>query len=518
MRSIRLRILMFCVVLAIVGVGAWQLLPDSGVKKTPIRVGTTDVVSSLDPAVAYDAGSWALYSEVYQSLMTFDRGSATPVPDAATSCRFEDSSLRTFSCRLRDDLHFSNGHKVTPEDVVFSFRRVLKIHNDNGPGPLLATLDTVDSAGDKITFHLKTRDATFASKIATGAGAILDHTAYPATKAREGGTVDGSGPYVLKEYKDGVSATLEPNPQYKGAIKKSGTAIAISYFKQPEQLNAAWKSGLVDVTHRELPPSVLSKLSPGAADIHVNEVSGSEIRNLVFNVHKNAPFANVALRRAAAWLVDRAQLADQVYSGTVEPLYSVIPQGLVGHSTSFFDSYPSVDVSAARKVLERAGVQTPVEMNFAYSSTSTTDAEAALLKKQLETGGLFKVKLTGVAKWQAFQDGYAAGKYDAYALGWIADYPDADNYAQPLVGTDNSLSNGFTDPEIDRLITHTQEFNDRARTAQDFRTLQDLVAKDVPLIPLWQRTDYVLTNKDVTGGQYLSDGTGVWRLWELGWI
>jgi peptide/nickel transport system substrate-binding protein len=44
------------------------------------------------------------------------------------------------------------------------------------------------------------------------------------------------------------------------------------------------------------------------------------------------------------------------------------------------------------------------------------------------------------------------------------------------------------------------------------------VARDVPLIPLWQRKEYVLSSEDVGGGQYLSDGTGVFRLWRLNWI
>ncbi|MDQ0941256.1 hypothetical protein [Streptomyces sp. V1I1] len=40
----------------------------------------------------------------------------------------------------------------------------------------------------------------------------------------------------------------------------------------------------------------------------------------------------------------------------------------------------------------------------------------------------------------------------------------------------------------------------------------------VPLVPLWQKKDYVLSSEDVNGSQYLTDGTGIWRLWELGWI
>src|SRR5690242_11502580 len=91
MRSVRMRILASLLVLAGVGVGGWQLLPSQEDTGKTIRVGTTDEITALDPAGAYDAGSWALYSNVFQSLLTYEPGSATPVPDAAQSCGFAGS-------------------------------------------------------------------------------------------------------------------------------------------------------------------------------------------------------------------------------------------------------------------------------------------------------------------------------------------------------------------------------------------------------------------------------------------
>lgn len=80
------------------------------------------------------------------------------------------------------------------------------------------------------------------------------------------------------------------------------------------------------------------------------------------------------------------------------------------------------------------------------------------------------------------------------------------------------MKNGYSDKDVDRLIQDSQQYEDRSRTSDDFQTLQEIVARDVPLIPLWQRKEYVLSSEDVGGGQYLSDGTGVFRLWRLGWI
>lgn len=169
MRSVRMRILLTLLVLAVVGVGGWQLLPAQDSGGATITVGTTDTVTSLDPAGAYDAGSWALFSNVFQSLLTYEPGGVSPVPDAAESCAFDKGSLVTYTCELRDDLTFDSGSEVTAEDVKYSFDRVKKINSDVGPASLFSTLKSVDAKGLKVTFHLSSPDATFPFKVATGA-------------------------------------------------------------------------------------------------------------------------------------------------------------------------------------------------------------------------------------------------------------------------------------------------------------------------------------------------------------
>jgi peptide/nickel transport system substrate-binding protein len=517
MRSIRLRILITCVVLAIVGVGGWQLLPADDGQRKAITVGTTDVVTSLDPAGAYDAGSWALFGNVYQSLLTFKAGSSTPVPDAAHACSFADSSLKVYRCELRDDITFANGHKMTAEDVKYSVERVVGIKDELGPSSLFSTLKSIEAAGDTVTFNLVSRDVTFPMKIATGAGAIVDHTTYPVDRLRTDNLVDGSGPYVLKKYTPGKAALLEPNPAYHGAIDDTGEPVDIAYYQKSEDLAAAWKAKKVDVTDRQLPPSVIAGLDSASDKLRMNETDGAEIRNLVFNTRENSPMAAVAVRRAIAEIIDRPKIVTGVYDSTVDPLYSLIPQGIASHTTAFFDAYPKPDPALAKTLLANAGIRTPVSFTLAHAEGGSAEPEALELRKELEAGGLFKVKIVE-KEWTSFQKGYAKGEFDAYTVGWVPDFPDPDNFIQPLIGANSSLHSGYRDPHVDSLIESTQQYSERARASADFRSLQKVVADDVPLLPLWQKKNYVLSSVDVTGSQYLSDGTGIWRLWELGWV
>ncbi|MDN3024480.1 ABC transporter substrate-binding protein [Streptomyces sp. S.PB5] len=518
MRSVRIRILATLLVLAAVGVGGWQLMPSQEDPDKTIKVGTSDVVTSLDPAGAYDAGSWALFSNVFQSLLTFEAGGAKPVPDAAESCEFEGTDLMTYQCRLREGLTFPSGRTMTAEDVKYSFERVMEIKSEVGPSSLLDTLKSVSAKGLTVTFRLSSPDATFPFKVATGAGSIVDRTKYPANALRTDDGVDGTGPYQLSAYTKDSKAVLRPNPDYKGATEDTGRPIELRYYKNADALNSAWAKKQVDAATRQLPPKTLAELNPSDPTMRVSEADSSEVRNLYLNTRASAPLHDTAVRQAMAWLIDRERLAATVYEGTVDPLYSLIPTGITGHSTSFFDAYPKQSVAKARALLEDAGVSVPVRFTYGYGiGRASAAAEAKEIKRQLESSGLFKVTVRGY-EWTDFQKRWATGKLDAYAVGWVADYPDPDTYGGPLVGTDGTMNTGYSSGEVDRLIQASQKYEDRGDATEDFRAMQDVVARDVPVIPLWQAKEYVVTSEDVGGGQYLSDGTGVFRLWRLTWI
>ncbi|WP_078894413.1 ABC transporter substrate-binding protein [Streptomyces sp. NRRL S-1022] len=514
-----MRLLVTLLALAVVGIGGRQLWPSQGSDDRTITVGTTDAVTALDPAGAYDSGSWALFSNVFQTLLTFEPGGVEPVPDAAESCGFEGSGLKTYRCTLRSGITFPSGRAMTAEDVKYSFDRVKRINADVGPASLFATLASV-TADDAhtVTFHLSSADATFPLKAATGAGSIVDREKYPAGALRTDAAVDGTGPYTLTAYTKGEKAVLAPYGRYEGYLSGTGRPIELRYYADAARLDQAWKDRRVDVATRTLPPRALSALNPSDPDQRVTESDSTETRNLYLNTRSRSPLHDPRVRRAMAWLVDREQLAATVYHGTVDPLYSVIPTGITGHTTSFFDDYPAPSTRRARELLAGAGVSLPVRFTLGYGAGRGAGAEeAAELKKQLEASGLFRVDVKSY-EWTDFQKRWAAGRMDAWAVGWSADYPDPDTFGAALVGTGSTMSTGYSNKLVDHLILDSRQFADRGRVAKDFKEIQADVAADVPLIPLWQRKEYVVSTEDVGGGQYLTDGTGVFRLWRLNWI
>ncbi|MCL6669378.1 MULTISPECIES: ABC transporter substrate-binding protein [Streptomyces] len=494
---------------------------DSGGTGPSVVMGMSDDVLATDPASGYDPGSWLLFNNVFQSLLAFPNGGTEPVPEAAKSCDFADTATKVYRCTLKDGLKFSNGDSLTSEDVKFSFDRMLKINDDAGPAimfPMLGRIDTPDAK--TVVFHLKEPDATFPSKIASGAGSIVDHNAYDADKLRKDGKAVGSGPYKLDSFDDG-KAVFSVNGNYKGTAKVKNSGVTLKFFHGDQaKLKQALQNDKIDIAYRGLSAGDIADLqnADNKATTEVVEGSSAEVQHLVFNM-KDPVAGKLGVRKAIAYLLDRDALIKNVYEGTATPLYSIIPAGIVGHNTAFFDTYgASPSPAKAAAALKAAGITGKVKLTL-WSTPSrygpATDQELKAIAGQLNASGLFDADVKSVS-FDQYEKDIAKGKYGVYVKGWVPDYPDADNFTAPFFGKGNVLSNNYRNDTITgTLIPRTAAESDRAATDNDYGRLQDIVAQQLPVLPVWQAKQYAVTRENVYGLEYCLDASTVFRFWEL---
>ncbi|MFF9487328.1 ABC transporter substrate-binding protein [Streptomyces sp. NPDC014676] len=495
-----------------------------------IFVGTTDRFTAskedgpapLDPAWAYDVGSWNILRQTVQTLMVQPRGDGEPVPDAAESCGFTDAGNERYSCTLRDGLKFSNGEAITAEDVKFSIERALSLEGDSGVFALLSIIDTVETQGDReVIFHLKSADATFPYKLSTPVAGIVNADAYDKGALREGFEIDGSGPYTFEGKVEGdtlVSATFTKNPSYKGALEVKNDKVEMVSYDSSEAMVEALKKGDIDMATRTMSPEQIEELGNATDDeIELIESPGLEIRYLAFNTE--APTVkDKAVRQAMAQVVNRSELIGNVYGSQAEPLFSLVPAGVTGHTNAFFNTYGDPSVAKARKALEEAGVSTPVKLTLHYTNDHYGPAaktEFEQLSKQLNASGLFDTDIKSET-WNKFKTAAQNEKYDVYGMGWFPDYPDADAFTAPFLGEDNFLSSPYANPEIiNDLIPESRRQADRLSASDSLAEIQNIVAEDVPLIPLWQGKQYIAARDGVTGTAYAINSSSSLQLWEL---
>ncbi|MGX2998139.1 ABC transporter substrate-binding protein [Streptomyces sp. JNUCC 64] len=504
--------------------------PDGGERaKHAITVGTTDTLAAtkkapapLDPASAYDVGSWNVLRQSLQTLMTLPRGGGVPVPDAAEKCGFTDTGNERYECTLRDGLTFASGAPVTATDVKHSIERVLTIKAPSGVDALLNTIDTVETQGyKKVVFHLRTPDATFPFKLATPVASIVHPEDYPVDRLRKGFRVDGSGPYTLKAETDGDTVTkvvFTKNDRYEGPHTPKNSKVELRHFADAEAMGAALDGDELDLMTRTMSPRQVEKFSKSSdGDVELVENSSLEIRYLGFDT--DAPVVREkAVRRAMAQIIDRGELVSTVYGEMADPLYSLVPATLTGHSSAFFDEYGAPSTKKARAMLREAGITTPVKLTLHYTTDHYgphTKREFEVLRKQLNASGLFDVDVKGT-EWVTFRARELDGEYPVYGLGWFPDFPDADNFLAPFLDKGNFLALPYVNSVIrDDLIPESRREADRLGAADSIKEIQDIVAEDVPVLPLWQGRQYVAARDGIQGAEWALDSSSNLQLWEL---
>ncbi|GAA2829505.1 ABC transporter substrate-binding protein [Kribbella solani] len=471
-------------------------------KPVLLKLATTDSIASLDPAGPYDAGARTIQANLYQTLLTILPDKPTPVPDAA-DCQFD--SPTTYTCSLKDQLTFPNGHKLTASDVKFSFDRLVKLKTPGGAASWFSSVKSV-STPDELTavFNLTHPDARLPYLLTTTAASIVDEQSYPANALLENKAV-GSGPYQLAAYTPGSELTLTKFAGYRGSRAAQNDGVTISLKKDSAALYAAITTGKADLAYHGFGPSLLDNLRK-SNQVQVVEASSAEIRFFTFQM-KSLIARKPAVRQAVAQLIDRPAIAKKAYGDHVNPLYSVVPPGFGGQVDAFKAAYKQPNKATATALLKTAGIVTPVPLTVGWTPTqygTGAKAEVLELKRQLEASGLFKVTLRS-AEWPQYQVGTKAGAYDLYQAGWTPDYPDADDYVAPFVAADGAFANGYRSSAALKLLQQERTEQNGLKRDDLISQLQGVLAQDAPVIPVWQGRVAVAAGKDLQGVQTAVD-------------
>ncbi len=502
---------------------------DGGATSAPITLGTTDKVTSLDPAGSYDNGSFMVMNQIYPFLLNSEPGGAEPKNDIAESAEF--TTPTDYTVKLKAGLKWANGNDLDSKDVKHSFDRQVKINDPNGPASLLGNLASVEAPdATTVVFKLKSgNDQTFPQVLTSPVGPIIDDEVFPADKVLDDEEIISgkafAGQYTIESYAKNSLISFKAFDGYQGLLgKPANTDANIKYYADANNLKLDVQQGNIDVAWRSLSPTDVEDLSKDSK-VKVHKGAGGELRYIVFNFDimpygaktKDADDAkSLAVRQAAANLLDREAIAKQVYKDTYIPAYSYVPQGFTGAIEPLKEMYgenggPSAD--KAKKALADAGVKTPVDLKLQYNPDHygpSSGDEYAMVKNQLEKGGLFKVDLQST-EWVTYQKSRVTD-YPAYQLGWFPDYSDADNFLTPFFAKDNFLGNGYNNAEVDKMINEQRVETDRDKRTTMIEDIQTKVAGDLSTLPILQGAQVAVAGADVTGVEKTLDASFKFRL------
>ena len=385
---------------------------------------------------------------------------------------------------------------------------------------MVAQIDSVTAPdATTVVFKLKTEnDQIFPQILTSQAGIIVDEDSFSADAVTPDEDIVKAnafdGQYVITSYDFNNLVSFETNPDYAGALGAAKTEnVDLKYYTDSSNLKLDVQEGNIDAAYRSLSATDVADLKTNDK-VTVTDGPGGEIRYITFNFNTQPfgattaeadPAKALAVRQAVADLVDRQAIADQVYKGTYLPLYSYVPAGFVGATDAlkglYGDKNGGPDADAAKKVLADAGITTPVALNLQYNPDhygESSGDEYALVKSQLEDGGLFAVNLQST-EWVQYSKDRVADVYPVFQMGWFPDYADADNYLAPFFTPDSFLVNHYDNPTVTDLIGAQAVELDPATRKDDIEKIQALVAADLPTVPLLQGAQIAVTGKNVTG-------------------
>lgn len=532
--------LIVIVVILIVGVGAvvgFMLLgqPTPPEEEVVIIFGTTDSVeASIDPAQSYDYFGWEIITSLGQGLVEIIPDTAATAEDirgalASDWTRSTDGKEWTFE--LREGLVFADGKPFNASCVKWAFERNIDMALEDGPQLNMGYGDIIDEVVvvDEFTvrFDLHIAFSPFLQLMSCAASYIThpdnkddtDYVQYSETAGPAGSHPNGLGPFILANWtRAGGTDTLmrlEKNPDFWDSTLPKADVIIIQFYETDTALAAAMTSGAIDIAYRHLTPAQVDTFRDNP-DVTVHEGPGAAIQYMLFQ-QTIEPYDEQDIRQGIAAAINRTNLVYTVFENTVDPLYSIVPEGMAYHKPSF-EIYGEANYTFTQEMLALHGYddENPLEVNLYYESSGhypSSEEQATVYKSDLEGSGVIEVTLHSY-DWPTYRTQRNAGSMDVFIYGWYPDYIDPDNYG--FLPFASWLNLGFNE-------THggTEQFNlwTEGRSVPDderedvYFELQDLQAEQVSCIPLWQGKTTCVSGTNVGG--IILDITLNWRHWLL---
>ena len=448
---------LLCVLLAVAG-------PARGADGKPagtLRGVFTADPPTLDPAQATDTTSSAVIRQIFDTLVELDERLQ---PGPALAERWTVSpDQRVYTFVLRAGVKFQNGRPMRAADVKFSFERAARGKRPwvfekisgapvftKGRGGEIAGIRVVDDR--TVELKLDAPFAPFLFLMAYDAASIV-----PREEAERLGLAFatrpvGSGAFRLKEWRRDDRVVLETFPEhFRGAPGLERVVFRII----PAEITRFndFKAGNLDMSDIPTGHCRAVKADPLLrGQVAIWPTLGTHA--IRFNVEK-PPFNDRRMRLAVAHAIDPVGIVDGLLEGCVIAGKGILPPSLPGYNPKV--TGPGFNRERARQLLAEAGHPggrglPPITYHFNTGDLNQRIAE--LLQAQLREVGI-TLELRRL-DWAAHIKVVDEGAVSMFRQGWIADYPDPENFVTVLFHSRNVGAAGNTsryrNPELDRLL------------------------------------------------------------------
>ena len=287
-----------------------------------IVVGITAEPKYIEPnAPGMGPAEVQVSQQIFEGLVrTGDDGSIEPV--LATDWTISDDGL-TYTFNLVQGVKFSNGEDVEPSDWVWSFYRARDYETSNYRY-IAEAIDTVEATDEQVVITLTEPNAAFLAELGCF-NMVLGDQSYAESMSDEEYLKNpvGTGPYMLKDWTQGSSLTLEANPYYRVEGMPKTKEIKYVLIADDNTRLMQLQSGQIDVA-----PTFPFSLAQGVESneaLALDIFPSTQIYYLTVNTTK-PPFDDVKVRQALYYALNKSELASAIAGEYGTPVAAIVSE------------------------------------------------------------------------------------------------------------------------------------------------------------------------------------------------
>ena len=497
-------------------------LPETAAKrKDTLIAGVADFAGVFNP-VYWEANEDMQVVSATNASLSVNDDKGEIVDGTASMSVSEDGKVYTYKLTKEK---YNDGSDVKAEDYVNWYKVVADPSYDgyqdiskvnvvgyddykNGSATEISGIKVVDESTIEITLEAANTSAPYV----LGSAVPISTAKYgdlikkgDLSKFKSLNMVDyvSNGAYVLKEYKEKTSATLEANPNF--------------YLGEPKTKNLIFK---VVATNAEL-----QAVETGDVDIHdqvvcdddhIEEAMSAGFINLkiqptlgygyVATNQKNEIFQDVKVRQALLHAIDRKSLNQAVYGQYAITLN--IPQAPVSwlYDDEGMETY-DYDLEKAAELLKEAGwekdgdklMKDGKQMKIVFSAMSGNVVTDTMIPLMIDAYGQLGIDFQAeYVDWPTLQSKSQNGTFDMLFMAWglTADPDLTGTFASAEAGGTQNRT-GYANPELDKMLAEALASTSQDEQKEKYKEVYKLINEELPLYPIYERCDLICYNTRV---------------------
>jgi len=465
--------------------------------------------ASLDPHKVESDVEFNIISDLFDGLVAV-KADGTIEPRLAEKWENKDNTVWTF--HLRPGITWSDGTAITAQDIVWSWQRLVDPKTASPyasyPGNMHIVNAADIAAGKQPATNLGVKalnDTTLEVTLTQPTAAFLPMLAHPSLVAVDKVLIGrfgdkwtkpehfvGSGAYKISQWIVNEKIVAVRNARYwdnKNSVINTVTYLPIS--AETADVNR-YKAGEIDITYT-VPVNQFAQLQKTLGkEVDISPQLATYYYQ--FNTTK-PPFNDPRVRRALNMGLDKDIIAQKVMGQGQRPAW-VTSQPEIGGVTIHNPDYASWPrekrLEEARKLLKDAGFSDthPLSFNLLYNTMETHQriaiAASSMWKKNLGV----EAKLQN-QEWKTMLDTMHTGNFDAVRYAWIADYDDAATFLNNFRTGDSENTTKYSNPAYDEALHQAAKAESVEERGKYYQQAEDLLAQDVPALPVYH---YVRTH------------------------